>query len=263
MRANPAKEKLRRGELAVGMFMLSADPHVVGVVAATGYDFVMFDLEHTSLSLERLEVLVRAADAAEITPFARVTSGSRTDILRALETGVRGLMVPMVEAAEDAARAARFARYHPEGERGVYLLSYPTGYGGRGIADHFAASNDALLLIAQIETARGVENAAAIAATPGIDALFVGPVDLSQSLGVPGQLDHPSVLAATEATLKAAQEAGKWGAILGFTPENAGRWIPPASLLLWHQEMSLFKRVLAEEAATIQARLGWTPRTVD
>src|SRR5947209_7656881 len=142
MRPNPTKEKLRRGEMAVGMMLLGADPHVVGVLAATGYDFVMFDMEHTSLSFERLERLVHAADAAGITPMTRVSSPSRTDILRALETGVRGLMVPMVESAAAAADAARFARYSPEGERGVYFLGYPSGYGGRTLAEHFAGTND-------------------------------------------------------------------------------------------------------------------------
>jgi 4-hydroxy-2-oxoheptanedioate aldolase len=260
MRPNPTKEKLRRGEVVLGLFLLSADPHMVGVVAATGYDFVLFDMEHTSLSHERLEQLVRAADAAGITPMARVPSGSRSDILRALETGVRGLMVPMVESAADAAQAARFSRYHPEGDRGVYLLSYPTGYGGRTPAEHFPATNDALLLIAQIETAQGVENAAAIAATSGIDVLFVGPVDLSQSLGVPGQLGHERVLAAQEAALGAARAAGKWGGVLGFDAENAARWVPPNTFLVWHQEMTLVKRALQSEAAVVQSRFGWEPR---
>src|SRR5438445_13677279 len=125
MRANATKEKLCRGEPVVGLMLLSADPHVVGVIAATGFDFVIFDLEHTSLSFERLERLVHAADAAGITPMTRVSSPSRTDILRALETGVRGLMVPMVESVAAAAEAARFARYSPAGERGVYFLGYP------------------------------------------------------------------------------------------------------------------------------------------
>jgi 4-hydroxy-2-oxoheptanedioate aldolase len=261
MRPNATKEKLRRGEMAVGMMLLGADPHVVGVLAATGYDFVMFDMEHTSLSFERLERLVQAADAAGITPMTRVSSGSRSDILRALETGVRGLMVPMVESAATAADAARFARYSPDGERGVYFLGYPSGYGGRTLAEHFAGTNDALLLIAQIESAAGAENAAAIAAVPGIDMLFIGPADLSQSLGVPGQLEHPRVIEATEATLKAARSAGKWSGVMGLDAENAARWAGQgATFVVWHQEMTLFKRILADEAAIAQDRLGWKPR---
>lgn len=263
MYANLTKEKLRRGEVAVGMILLSADPHVVGIVAATGYDFVMFDMEHTSLSHERLERLVQAADAAGITPMTRVPSGSRSDILRALETGVRGLMVPMVESAAGAAEAARFARYHPHGERGAYFLSYASGYGKGTLAEHFAASNEALLLIAQVETAAGVENAAAIAATPGIDVLFVGPADLSQSLGVPGEMGHERVVQATSAVLQAARAAGKWGGVIGADPENGARWAAEgAQFIVWHQEMTLFKRVLAAEAAAIQAGLGWRPRDV-
>jgi 2-keto-3-deoxy-L-rhamnonate aldolase RhmA len=261
MRPNATKEKLRRGELAVGMMLLGADPHVVGVLAATGYDFVMFDMEHTSLSFERLERLVHAADAAGITPMTRVSSGSRSDILRALETGVRGLMVPMVESTAAAAEAARFARYAPEGERGVYFLGYPSSYGGRTLAEHFAATNDALLLIAQIESAAGAQNAAAIAATPGIDMLFIGPADLSQSLGVPGELEHPRVIEATEGILRAARAAGKWSGVMGLDPDNTARWKDHgAAFVVWHQEMTLFKRILANEAAVAQERLGWKPR---
>jgi 2-keto-3-deoxy-L-rhamnonate aldolase RhmA len=261
MRPNPTKEKLRRGELAVGMMTLTAEPHVVGLIAAAGYDFIMFDLEHTSLTYERLERLVHAADAAGITPMTRVSSGSRSDILRALETGVRGLMVPMVESAAAAAEAARFARYHPHGERGVYFLSYPSGYGGGTLTEHAAATNDALLLIAQVESAAGAENAAAIAAVPGIDMLFIGPADLSQSLGVPGQLGHERVVQATEAILGAARAAGKWSGVMGLDPENAARWAAQgATFIVWHQEMTLFKRVLAQEAAAAQSRLGWQPR---
>jgi 2-keto-3-deoxy-L-rhamnonate aldolase RhmA len=258
MRANATKEKLRRGEAVVGLMLLSGDPHVVGIMASVGFDFVIFDLEHTSLSYERLERLVHAADAAGITPMARVSSNSRSDILRTLETGARGLMVPMVESPAGAADAARFAHYHPEGERGAYFLGYPSHYGSGTLPEHFAASNDALLLIAQIETAAGVESAPAIAAVPGIDVLFVGPADLSQSLGVPGQLDHERVLQATEATLEAAQAAGKWGGVIG--PENAARWMPKgASFVVWHQEMTLFKQALAMQVAAIQSQSGWTP----
>jgi 4-hydroxy-2-oxoheptanedioate aldolase len=259
MRANAAREKLQRGEPVLGLMMLSADPHIVGITAATGFDFVMFDLEHTSLSYERLERLVHAADAAGITPMTRVSSGQRSDILRALETGVRGLMVPMVESAADAANAARFARYAPAGERGAYFLSYPSAYGRGSMQEHAAASNDSLLLIAQIETAAGVESAAAIAATPGIDVVFVGPGDLSQSLGVPGELEHERVLGATQSVLDAARAAGKWGGVIG--PENAARWMTQgAPFVIWHQEMTVFKQALAAVVETAQSQLGWEPR---
>src|SRR5688572_28755405 len=113
--------------------------------------------------------------------------------------------------------------------------------------EHAAASNDSLLLIAQIETATGVENASAIAATPGIDVVFVGPGDLSQSLGVPGELNHERVLTATQAVLTAAGAAGKWGGVIG--PDNAARWmITDAPFVVWHQEMTVFKQALAAVA---------------
>ena len=93
--------------------------------------------------------------------------------------------------------------------------------------------------------------------------MFIGPADLSQSLSVPGQLEHPRVIEATEATLRAAREAGKWSGVMGLEPENAARWAGEgATFVVWHQEMTLFKRILADEAAVVQERLGWKPREV-
>jgi 2-keto-3-deoxy-L-rhamnonate aldolase RhmA len=125
--------------------------------------------------------------------------------------------------------------------------------------EHAAASNDSLLLIAQIETAPGVENAPAIATTPGIDVVFVGPGDLSQSLGVPGELNHERVLTATQAVLTAAGAAGKWGGVIG--PDNAARWMTTdAPFVVWHQEMTVFKQALAAVAQSVQSQWGWTSR---
>src|SRR3954452_2838185 len=120
MRPNPLKQKLERDEVAVGLIMLSGDPHVVGIAAEAGYDYVMPDLEHTGLNLRELEALVRAADAAGITPVARVPGPSKQDILAAQEPGVRAIMVPTVETEEEARAAVAASRYHPVGRRGVY-----------------------------------------------------------------------------------------------------------------------------------------------
>src|SRR5260370_11396900 len=120
MRPNPAKEKLRRGELAVGMMTLSADPHIVGVIAATGYDFIMFDLEHTSLSYERLERLVHAADAAGVTPVTPGSRGPRGRLPPGLGRGGGGGVVAHVGTGPGAAGAAPEAPVPPRGERGGF-----------------------------------------------------------------------------------------------------------------------------------------------
>ena len=263
MRTNQTKQKLQNGEIAVGIFTLSADPHVTGVIAATGFDFVIYDLEHTSLTFERLEWLVRTADACGITPMVRVASGEKRDLLPALECGVQGVMVPVVETEAQAREAVRHARYFPEGQRGMYYLGYPSGYAGLSVRDHFASANRELLLIAQIETAQGVENAAAIAAVPGIDVVFVGPADLSQSLGIPGEWDDPRLLAAVERVLGAAAAAGKCAGVLPTNPTRAAEWAAAgARFQTWNQEMTIFKQALAQEAERIERTLGWRRRVV-
>src|SRR5687768_4715717 len=120
MRSNPLKEKLLRDEVAVGLIMLSADTHVVGITAGAGYDYVMPDLEHTGISLRELESIVRTGDAAGIVTVARTPGPTKPDILSVLETGVRGIMVPAVESAEEARMVVQNARYGPIGRRGVY-----------------------------------------------------------------------------------------------------------------------------------------------
>ena len=126
---NALKSRLQCDEIALGLIMLSADPHVAGIAAAAGYDYVMPDQEHTALGLRELEALVRACDAHDITPVARVAGPDKQNILGVLETGVRGIMVPAVESADDAAAIVQACRYHPEGRRGVYYLGYGSRYG--------------------------------------------------------------------------------------------------------------------------------------
>jgi 2-keto-3-deoxy-L-rhamnonate aldolase RhmA len=258
MRVNQTRRKLERGEIAAGHMMLSADPHVVGCMGACGYDFVFFDMEHTSLGFERLEWLVRAADAAGITPLTRVMGPAKQDILKALEAGSQGVMVPMIESAEDAREVARLTRYAPEGERGTYLLHYSSDYGRLPLAEHVRSANREVLTIVQIETARGVENAAEIAAVPGIDCLFIGPMDLSQSLGVLGQMSAPVLQEAIRRVIAVTLAHHKMVGILGATVEFAAPWVEAGvRLLAWNQDMTLLRRALEEDSHLLQQRFGW------
>lgn len=260
MRRNRFKAKLLRDEIAVGVMTLSADLHAAGVLAEAGFDCVMPDQEHTSVSLGQLEALVRAADAAGIAPAVRVPGSRKPEILAALDTGVQAIMVPMVESAAEAARVAEVSRYAPEGTRGVFYLGYNAGYGSHSAPEHFASANRELLIIAQIESAAGVERAAEIAAIPGIDCLLVGPADLSQSLGVLWQFDHPALGEAIGAVFRAARGAGKVAGIMPAGIDHASWCVEQgARLLLWGPEMALLRRAAREDAALLRERLGWRP----
>lgn len=260
MRPNLLKRKLTRDELAVGIILLSADPHVVGITAAAGYDYVMTDLEHTSISLREVERLVRAADAAGITPITRVAGSSKEQILAVLETGVRGIMVPTVESVEQAQEAVQAARYGPFGKRGVYYIGYNSAYGATSPADHFRSANEELLIILQIETAKGVERAAEIAAVPGVDCLLVGPGDLTQSLGVPWEFEHPAVWEAICKTFRAARLHGKIAGIMPAGLDHARRCQEEgARLMIWGPDLLLYQRAAVEDAARIAETLKWKP----
>ena len=260
MRPNPVKRKLQHDEVALGLMLMSADPHVPGIAAGAGYDFVMADLEHTSTTLRELEAVVRAADAAGIVPLTRVAGSTKADILGVLETGVRGIMVPAVESAEEARTVIDAACYAPIGRRGVYYLGYSSDYGRVPPAEHFRTCNEELLIILQIETVRGVENVAEIASVPGADCLLVGPGDLTQALGVPWEFDHAAVWDAIARTFRTTRLHGKVAGIMPPTPDYARRCLDEgARLMLWGPDLALLQRAAREDAAILSERLRWQP----
>ena len=260
MRPNPVKRKLLHDEVALGLMLLSADPHVVGIAAGAGYDYVMADLEHTGMSLRELEAIVRAADAAGIVPVTRTAGSTKADILAVLETGVRGIMVPAVESAEEAQRVVDASLYAPAGRRGVYYLGYSSGYSGVPPAEHFRTCNEELLIILQIETAKGVENVAEIAAVSGADCLLVGPGDLTQSLGVPWEFNHPAVWEAIARTFRTTRLHGKIAGIMPAGADHARQCLDEgARLMLWGPDLALLQRAAKEDAALLKERLRWQP----
>jgi len=261
MRTNQLKAKMARGEAVAGIWLLANDPHVIGVCAEAGFDYVMLDREHTTLETSRLELLVRCCDAAGICPIARVPSEAKPDILPVLEAGVQGIMVPQIETAAQAEEVVANARFHPQGRRGMYWINYNSGYGALPAKDYYPAVNRELLVCVQIESARGAENAAEIAATPGIDCLFIGPSDLSQSFGVPGDFDNPHVREAITHTLAAARQAGKFGGIMATSIEKTQGWIDAGGLFLgWGIDVLWLQQELRAQRDSLAAGTSWKPR---
>jgi 4-hydroxy-2-oxoheptanedioate aldolase len=258
MRTNQTRKQLLDGKLAAGIFVMANSPHVTGAIAAAGFDFVHYDMEHTPLDFAALENLVRAADTCGITPLVRVASGAKRDILPALEAGAQGIMVPAVESAEEAAAIVQVSRYHPEGRRGMFYMGYRSRYGGLPPADYYAAANRELLLTVQIETVRGVENVAAIAAVPGVDALFIGPGDLSQSLGAPGDWSNPAFHEATNRAIRATRDAGKIAGAMSSTLEQAEEWVERGvRFLSTGLDLGFLRQALSAEASLLKERLRW------
>ena len=186
-----------------------ATPGIGHILKSAGCDFVLFDLEHSGFHFETVKSVMRYFEAPQLPAIVRVPSKEYQHIARAMDMGAEGLMLPMVSIAEEARQIVHAMKYHPAGGRGVALQVAHDRYRPGAVPDKFAAANNRSTLFCQIETAAGVENADEIASIEGVDALWVGHFDLSVSLGIPGEFDHPEFKRAIDRTIAACQNHGK------------------------------------------------------
>jgi 4-hydroxy-2-oxoheptanedioate aldolase len=204
------KQKLAHGETALGCSLMFPSPQIVEMLAYAGFDWVLLDCEHGSLSLADVEQMCMAADAAGITPIARPRSSDPADIQSVLDRGAQGVQVPHVNTAADARRAVASVKFGPGAARGLAAGTRPDRWGlGARMADFAAAANAQSLVCVQLEHEAAVRNAAEILAVDGIDVFFIGPSDLSQSMGHPGNPKAPPVARAIADTLAAIVNAGR------------------------------------------------------
>jgi len=198
LRVNQTKAKLLAGQSVYGCFIRSADANLAELIAGLGFDFLVFDAEHGTIEPRDCESLVRAAELRGVSPFIRVTSNTAPVILRFADTGTQGIQVPWVNSVEDAERAVQAVKYSPRGTRGL-ATTRAADFGQKGtIAEYVAQANAETVVIAQIEGREAVEQVPDIARVEGIDVIFIGPTDLSNSLGHPGNPAHPEVQAAMD-----------------------------------------------------------------
>lgn len=194
----------------LGHFVVEfATPGIGHILKSAGCDFVLFDMEHSGFGFETAKSAIRYMQAAQLPTILRVPSREYHHIARACDMGAEGVMLPMVGTAAEAKRILDCMKYHPEGARGVALQVAHDDYRPGPVKDKLAAANRRTTFFAQIETAEGVRNAAAIAALPGVDCLWVGHFDLSVSLGIPGEFDNPKFARAIAQVVAAADKHGK------------------------------------------------------
>jgi 4-hydroxy-2-oxoheptanedioate aldolase len=193
MRPNETKARLRAGEHVYGCFQRYPDPGLAELLALQGFDFLVLDAEHGTMEPRECENMVRAAELGGATPLVRVPANDPSVILRFMDTGAQGVHVPLASSALDADAAVRSVKYGPRGSRGLTGVR-AASYGQREpLAEYVERANEETLVVVQIETREALEQVPAIAAVDGVDVVFVGPTDLSHSLGVPGQISHPLV----------------------------------------------------------------------
>ncbi len=197
------KQKLEGGEAVFGGWLMTGNPAVAEIMAAEGFDFLGVDMEHTPTSVEDFYRIALAVQGAGCDVLARLPSCDPVLAKQVLDMGAAGIIVPSVNSPAEAAQAVAMAKFPPEGIRGASLCR-ATGY-GRHFDEYFGAHNRQVIVVAMLEHIRAVRQADAILATPGIDAVLIGPYDLSASMNLAGQLDHPEVRAAQETILDACR----------------------------------------------------------
>jgi 2-keto-3-deoxy-L-rhamnonate aldolase RhmA len=200
-------DRLRAGETLYGTFAMIGAPLATELLARAGFDWVIVDLEHGGATESDLLANLHALGATGAAALVRPQSGERLRIGRALDLGAHGIMVPRIDVPDQAREAISFMRYPPDGVRGLALSTRGAGAGELGHTD-IQAINRRVLGIIQIESRSAVQHAEEIAAIDGVDVLFVGPTDLSHSLGVPGAFDDPGYLDALRRVVAAADGAG-------------------------------------------------------
>lgn len=208
---NRMRELMLTRESVLGVFVTLADPAVVEIAALAGFDLVVIELEHSGLGLETLQNHLRAAAARDIATMVRVPSHDPTLILRVLDCGAEGVLVPHVASHEQGRELVEAVRYPPLGHRGMGGAARSTLYGAHGLGgvrELTQRLNAETVLAIMVEDAAGVEAIEAIAATPGLDIVHVGPSDLSASLDLIGSRDDPLLVAAVDRVRKACIEAG-------------------------------------------------------
>jgi 2-keto-3-deoxy-L-rhamnonate aldolase RhmA len=193
---------------------------IARLAAAAGADFVLLDLEHTAYSLEHMRSVVAAARSSDITVLVRVPDAAYDLVARALDLGAHGVMVPAVESVDEARLVAASARFPPRGKRGFGLI-HRAEWTAAGLPALIERLDRETIVLAQIETAAGVEAVEDIAATDGVDLLWIGHFDLTTSLGIPGQFASVAFAEAVERVLAAGASSGKPVGILATSPTEA------------------------------------------
>lgn len=224
MDKNLVKAKLRSGETVIGTFvrMNSISMEILG---RTGFDFAIIDAEHGVHTMEDISNMIRAARSVGLSPIVRVPGTNVVNAMRALDAGADGVQIPQLTSLEQIREVCKATRYHPLGERGMCNYVAATGYSTIPFDEHMRTSNEEVLVAIHVENAWAAEHIEEILEIPGIDVVFCGPNDMSESLGVPGQMQHPRVVALLDKVFHVCAEKKVATGIFVKRPELMPHWL--------------------------------------
>jgi 4-hydroxy-2-oxoheptanedioate aldolase len=249
------RHRLRGSEdVLYGLIVKMPAPATLELAAYTGFDFALIDTEHGLADGRELEHHLRAADAAGLDCLVRVGGYRGAEVLRALDSGAAGVVVPHVRSAVEAGAAVRSAHYPPVGNRGLATSTRAGKHGTALLSEHVAAAFESTVVIAQVEDGGALEHVVSIASTPNLDGVFIGPTDLSVSLGLPGEFDHPRVLEAIDRCTTGVRHAdnAKLCALAGSVSE-ADEWKRRGARVIFFGAASLLAETLESLVAALHA----------
>jgi 2-keto-3-deoxy-L-rhamnonate aldolase RhmA len=225
MKDNPCKRIIVSGKPIFGTWVLiTRHPRIMKIFAACGFDFVLIEMEHSDFNMETVGILTMVARDNGLAPIVRPPGLKAHDMTRPLDAGAMGLLLPNVETPEEAARIVRDTKYYPMGHRPMNLKLPSTDYAPGDVQATADFLNEQTMLVAMVETQKGLDNAEAIAAVDGIDGLMVGPDDYTQDIGVPGQMADPRLEQAHMKVLEAAKKHAKFAGGSVHDEEMAKTW---------------------------------------
>jgi 4-hydroxy-2-oxoheptanedioate aldolase len=224
------RHRLLAGPPLIGTFSIVAAPELIELVGLAGFDVVVLDMEHGGYEIANLGPHILAARAHGVEPLVRVRWSEPALVGAALDAGAAGVLVPHVRSADDAAAVVDAARFPPEGGRGAHPWVRAADYAAAD--DWHVRANDDVAVLAMVEGKEGIAAIDEILAVPGLDAVFLGPVDLAASLGLAGRLDHPQVVAAVRSVVERAAAAGMAAACFSPSVDGARRWLDAGARLV-------------------------------
>jgi 4-hydroxy-2-oxoheptanedioate aldolase len=253
-RAVGLRRALADGRPLFGLFVKMPCAATIEIAGHEGFDLVVVDMEHGASDMAELEHHLRAADACGLHTLVRVSSAASPDVLRSLDAGAHGVVVPHVSSAAEAERAVAATRYPPRGTRSLAMTTRAARYGRRSIAEHLAESDREVALVAQIESREGLECASEIAATRALDGVLIGPADLSASLGRAEDPHHPDVTQAIERISDAVlREGGPALCVLAASESEARRWVDRGARIVLFVAFSLLGQQLRTVLSAVRA----------
>jgi len=246
------KRKLRSGEIALGTWITINHPDIVDALSELPLDWLVFDMEHAPLEISDAEILLMPLRGSDISPIIRVPWNDMVIIKRALDIGAEGILVPWINSREEAERAVSYASYPPRGLRGVGPRR-AVRYGQRSFLDYYEnfEKNERIIMV-QVETRKALENLDEILSTPGIDVAYVGPMDLSVSLGIPMRFSDARFQDALKNVRDACERHGVTPGIHAFSPEQAQEFISQGfRFVALMSDIGLMRRSLASALAML------------